>query len=105
LGRHGDKSAAPGHAAAGQVSAELPATIDVLLAGLGPVGAVIANLLGRYGVKTLVIDQATEIFTAPRATFTRPKITPANLAALVRNLRRSPDLSVAKLRTLMKLFG
>jgi 3-(3-hydroxy-phenyl)propionate hydroxylase len=54
-------------AAAGQASAELPAAVDVLLVGLGPVGAVIANLLGRYGVKTLVIDKATEIFTAPRA--------------------------------------
>lgn len=40
---------------------------DVLLVGLGPVGAALANLLGRYGVKVHAIDQATEIFTAPRA--------------------------------------
>ncbi|HLZ67757.1 MAG TPA: VOC family protein [Aliidongia sp.] len=39
------------------------------------------------------------------SSFTRPKLTAANLAALVSNLRRSPDLSVAKLRTLAKLFG
>jgi 3-(3-hydroxy-phenyl)propionate hydroxylase len=35
--------------------------------GLGPVGATIANLLGLYGVRALVIDKATEIFMAPRA--------------------------------------
>lgn len=40
---------------------------DVLLVGLGPVGAAMANLLGRYGVRTLVVDQATEIFAKPRA--------------------------------------
>ncbi len=40
---------------------------DVLLVGLGPVGAALANLLGRYGVKVHAIDQATEVFTAPRA--------------------------------------
>lgn len=45
----------------------LPTTVDVLLVGLGPVGAAAANLLGRYGVRTLVIEKATEIFTAPRA--------------------------------------
>jgi catechol 2,3-dioxygenase-like lactoylglutathione lyase family enzyme len=38
-------------------------------------------------------------------TFTKPRLTPGNVAALVRNLRRSPDLSVAKLRTLARLFG
>jgi 3-(3-hydroxy-phenyl)propionate hydroxylase len=40
---------------------------DVLIVGLGPVGAALANLLGRYGVRVLAIDQATEIFTKPRA--------------------------------------
>ncbi|HRI17433.1 MAG TPA: bifunctional 3-(3-hydroxy-phenyl)propionate/3-hydroxycinnamic acid hydroxylase, partial [Burkholderiaceae bacterium] len=44
----------------------LPA-VDVLIVGYGPVGATLANLLGRYGVRTLVIDKATEIFRAPRA--------------------------------------
>ena len=48
------------------VETTLPA-VDVLVVGMGPVGATIANLLGRYGVRTLVIDKATEIFTAPRA--------------------------------------
>lgn len=40
---------------------------EVLVIGLGPVGAALSNLLGRYGVQTLVCDQATEIFTKPRA--------------------------------------
>ena len=39
------------------------------------------------------------------ASFTKPKMTPANIAALIRNLRRSPDLTLAKLRTLARLFG
>lgn len=45
----------------------IPSDVDVLLVGLGPVGATAANLLGRYGVRTLVIDKAQDIFTAPRA--------------------------------------
>lgn len=45
----------------------LPNQTDVLLVGLGPVGAALAALLGQHGVKVLVIDKATEIFRAPRA--------------------------------------
>lgn len=45
----------------------LPDEVDVLLVGLGPVGAAAANLLGRYGVRTLAIDKSKEIYTAPRA--------------------------------------
>lgn len=44
-----------------------PAEVDVVLAGLGPVGAAAANLLGRYGVRTLVIEKSDDIFMAPRA--------------------------------------
>lgn len=40
---------------------------EVLVVGYGPVGAAIANLLGRYGVNTVVVDKAQEIFMAPRA--------------------------------------
>jgi len=40
---------------------------DILLVGLGPVGAAMANLLGRYGVRVVVIDRAAEIFMKPRA--------------------------------------
>ena len=41
--------------------------VDVLLVGLGPVGAALANLLGRQGVRVLAIDRATTIFDKPRA--------------------------------------
>ncbi len=47
--------------------AELPSKIEVLVVGFGPVGAAIANLLGRYGVRVLAVDRATEIFPKPRA--------------------------------------
>jgi 3-(3-hydroxy-phenyl)propionate hydroxylase len=50
-----------------QLNQPLPARVDVLLVGLGPVGATAANLLGRYGVRTLVIDKAADLFLAPRA--------------------------------------
>jgi 3-(3-hydroxy-phenyl)propionate hydroxylase len=40
---------------------------DILLVGLGPVGAALANLLGRYGIRVLAIDKATAIFEKPRA--------------------------------------
>jgi 3-(3-hydroxy-phenyl)propionate hydroxylase len=40
---------------------------DVLLVGLGPVGAALANLLGRYGVRVLAIDKARAVFEKPRA--------------------------------------
>lgn len=46
---------------------ELPSEVDVLIVGYGPVGAALAGLLGRYGVKTLVVDKATGIYMAPRA--------------------------------------
>lgn len=45
----------------------LPKQTDVLLVGLGPVGAALANLLGQHDVKVLAIDKASEIFRAPRA--------------------------------------
>jgi len=41
--------------------------VDVLLVGLGPVGAALANLLGRQGVRVLAIDRAAGIFDKPRA--------------------------------------
>lgn len=48
-------------------STDLPAEVHVLVVGFGPVGAAIANLLGLYDVRALVVDKATEIFMAPRA--------------------------------------
>lgn len=49
------------------MSEPIPSNVDVLLVGMGPVGATAANLLGRHGLRTLVIDKAHEIFMAPRA--------------------------------------
>jgi 3-(3-hydroxy-phenyl)propionate hydroxylase len=45
----------------------LPSQVDVLIVGMGPVGAALAQLLNRHGTRTLVIDQASAIFAAPRA--------------------------------------
>ncbi len=41
--------------------------IPVLIVGAGPVGVTIANLLGGYGVATLVIDRSPQVFDYPRA--------------------------------------
>ncbi|RZL00751.1 MAG: bifunctional 3-(3-hydroxy-phenyl)propionate/3-hydroxycinnamic acid hydroxylase [Rubrivivax sp.] len=41
--------------------------VDVAVIGLGPVGALVANLLGRHGIKVLVVEKSTEMFMAPRA--------------------------------------
>ncbi len=57
---------------------------------------------GIHAVSREAMSQWGEIM--PRS-FTKPKLTPATMVAIVSNLRRSPDLSIAKLRTLMKLFG
>jgi hypothetical protein len=37
--------------------------------------------------------------------FTKPKLGPANLLLLLRNLRRSPDLTLRKLLTLLRTFS
>ncbi len=56
-----------GEVAGAASAADIPSDIDVLVVGFGPVGATIVNLLGRYGVRTLVIDKDKAIFMAPRA--------------------------------------
>lgn len=43
------------------------AVFDVLVIGMGPVGALLGALLARSGVKTLVIDKDTEVYPMPRA--------------------------------------
>ncbi|MFT4570968.1 MAG: 3-(3-hydroxy-phenyl)propionate hydroxylase [Hyphomicrobiaceae bacterium] len=45
----------------------LPTKVDVLIVGLGPVGATLANLLAQQSVNTLIIDKADDILMAPRA--------------------------------------
>lgn len=40
---------------------------DVLVVGYGPVGAALAALLGRHGIRTLVVEKSQDILMAPRA--------------------------------------
>ncbi|MGM3276694.1 bifunctional 3-(3-hydroxy-phenyl)propionate/3-hydroxycinnamic acid hydroxylase [Ralstonia sp. 24A2] len=46
---------------------DLPSQVDILVVGLGPVGAMVANLLARHGVSVMAIDKAPDIHMAPRA--------------------------------------
>ena len=39
---------------------------DVVIAGFGPTGALAANLLGKYNIRTLVIDPQPAIYDIPR---------------------------------------
>lgn len=47
----------------------LPASahFPVVVVGFGPSGAVAANLLGRHGIRSLVIDRQREVYDKPRA--------------------------------------
>lgn len=40
---------------------------DVAIVGYGPVGATLANLLARYGLRIAILDQAADIYDKPRA--------------------------------------
>ncbi len=40
---------------------------DVIIVGMGPVGALCANLAGMWGLKTLVLDKSESVFSNPRA--------------------------------------
>ena len=42
-------------------------TYDVLVVGMGPVGAMAAIAAGRAGLRTCVVEQATEVYPLPRA--------------------------------------
>ena len=42
-------------------------SVDVAIVGAGPCGALLANMLGNYGVTTALIDRSTEIIEYPRA--------------------------------------
>src|ERR1700730_4913513 len=44
-----------------------PDTVDVLVAGFGPVGAAVAGLLGKRGLKVLVLERDDQVFPLPRA--------------------------------------
>jgi 3-(3-hydroxy-phenyl)propionate hydroxylase len=42
-------------------------TMDVVVVGAGPVGLLLANLLGERGVSVLIVDEAAAVVEAPRA--------------------------------------
>jgi 3-(3-hydroxy-phenyl)propionate hydroxylase len=44
-----------------------PMQTEVVIIGFGPVGAMLANLLGLQGISTLVLEREAAIFTLPRA--------------------------------------
>ncbi|WP_433191881.1 bifunctional 3-(3-hydroxy-phenyl)propionate/3-hydroxycinnamic acid hydroxylase [Nocardia sp. CA-107356] len=44
-----------------------PENTDVVIVGYGPVGAMVANLLGQAGVRTIVLERDVEPYTMPRA--------------------------------------
>jgi 3-(3-hydroxy-phenyl)propionate hydroxylase len=44
-----------------------PDMVDVLVVGFGPVGAVLAGLLGKRGIHVLVLERDYEVFPLPRA--------------------------------------
>ena len=43
------------------------APYDVFIIGYGPVGATLAALLVRHGLRVAVADQAAEVYDKPRA--------------------------------------
>ncbi|MBI1197031.1 MAG: bifunctional 3-(3-hydroxy-phenyl)propionate/3-hydroxycinnamic acid hydroxylase [Phenylobacterium sp.] len=45
----------------------MAADCDVLIVGMGPVGAALAALLGDLGVRTLVVERDREVYPLPRA--------------------------------------
>jgi 3-(3-hydroxy-phenyl)propionate hydroxylase len=44
-----------------------PESVDVLVVGFGPVGAVLAGLLGKRGIDVLVLERDYDVFPLPRA--------------------------------------
>ncbi|TGD88038.1 bifunctional 3-(3-hydroxy-phenyl)propionate/3-hydroxycinnamic acid hydroxylase [Mycolicibacterium sp. CH28] len=48
-------------------SATRTVSVDVAIVGAGPCGALMANMLGHYGIETALIDRSTEVVEYPRA--------------------------------------
>jgi 3-(3-hydroxy-phenyl)propionate hydroxylase len=40
---------------------------DLIIVGAGPVGSTAANLAARHGLRTLLVDESTDVFPLPRA--------------------------------------
>jgi 3-(3-hydroxy-phenyl)propionate hydroxylase len=45
----------------------MPHDCDVLVVGLGPVGAALCALLAREGVSAIAVERETDIYPLPRA--------------------------------------
>lgn len=50
-----------------QAMTTTPPEVPVLIVGAGPVGVTLANLLGGYGTRTLVVDRSLQVLDFPRA--------------------------------------
>ncbi len=57
----------PGDTRRAHVGAGRDAECDVAIVGYGPTGATLAGLLGRAGLRVVVIDKAREVYAQPRA--------------------------------------
>lgn len=68
---------------------------DVAVVGLGPVGGILANLLGRQGVRTLVLDRSTKAADLPRG---------VGIDAEIMRVIQTIGLA-EQLEPLMKVFG
>ena len=68
-------------------------SFDVIIVGLGPVGTVLANLLGNYDLSILVLEKSQEIHPAPRAIHFDGEVMRvfqnAGLASKIRSIARS----------------
>src|SRR5215213_2363938 len=54
------------HTATQNGSTAQPFDTDVLVVGAGPVGLTLANLLGGYGIRTILAEQGAELIDYPR---------------------------------------
>ena len=43
------------------------ANYEVAIIGLGPVGAAFANILGQFGIKTVILEREAVTYNLPRA--------------------------------------
>ncbi|MGW4033190.1 bifunctional 3-(3-hydroxy-phenyl)propionate/3-hydroxycinnamic acid hydroxylase MhpA [Streptomyces sp. NPDC004838] len=65
-GNTADENTARGATDGGDITYENSA-YEVAIIGFGPVGMVLAGLLGRRGVRVLVVEKSTEVYPLPRA--------------------------------------
>ena len=45
----------------------VPRSFEVAIIGMGPVGSILADLLGKRGIRTVVIEREWDVFGLPRA--------------------------------------